>query len=216
MKKIKILCLFLLVFQFGFSQNKVEIFDPLINQFLNVRDFTISKDGKEAYFSIQSPSQEISQIVVIKKENGKWTEPQILPFCDENQYFEPFLSPNGKKLFFASNRPNSFKEKNFDIWFVERKNEKEKWSEPINLGTSVNSEMNEFYPSVSDSGNLYLTIDSPTGLGKDDIYMAKWNGTTYEKPQLLNENINSSGYEFNAFISPKEDFLIYTKYGEKD
>lgn len=59
-------------------------------------------------------------------------------------------------------------------------------------------------------------MDSKSGLGKDDIYFCQWNGIDYAKPVLLNSNINSEGYEFNAFISLDESFLIYTKYNAKD
>ena len=198
------------------AQEHVQVFDDLVHDFLNVRDFTISKEGDEAYFSIQSPSQEISQIVITKMKNGKWSQPEILPFCDENQYLEPFLSDDGRKLYFASNRPNSFSTQNFDVWFVERKSKKEKWSDPQNIGSPVNTELNEFYPTLTKKGNLYFTLDSPNGLGKDDIYFSEWNGKNYSVPQILSANINSSGYEFNAFVSPNEDLLIFTKHGEKD
>ncbi|MFN0289812.1 PD40 domain-containing protein [Pedobacter helvus] len=194
---------------------QVELFDENLSRFHNIRDFCITSNGNEAYFTIQSPSQELSQIVVIKKINDKWSEPQLLPFCDEYSYLEPFLSCNGNKLFFASNRP--FKDsvqvkKDFDIWYVERKNVNEKWSEPINLGSNVNSKSDEFYPSLSENNNLYFTKESSLGLGKDDLFFCRWDGNKYSAPELLNTNINSDGYEFNAFIAKDESFLLYTKY----
>ena len=57
---------------------------------------------------------------------------------------------------------------------------------------------------------------SPTGLGKDDIYFCKWDKGNYASPVLLSDSINSAGYEFNAFISKKEDFILFTKYNAKD
>lgn len=93
---------------------------------------------------------------------------------------------------------------------------KGKWSKPKNLGAPVNSNLDEFYPSVSKNNNLYFTMVSPAGYGKDDIYVSTWDGNKYEKPILLNKNINSDGYEFNAFISLDEDFLLFSKYNEDD
>lgn len=199
-----------------FSQ-EVELVNDALNAFQNVRDFCISAENKEAYFTIQSPNQEISQIICVK--NGNWQKPELVSFCDEYSYLEPFLSYDGKKLYFASNRPknDSVKTKNdYDIWFVERDNPKTKWSKPINLGNNVNSENDEFYPTLSANNNLYFTMDSKSGLGKDDIYYCVFNGKEYGKPVILNSNINSEGYEFNAFISTDETFLIYTKYNAKD
>ncbi len=200
------------------NENEVLQFDKILNQFHNVRDFCISSNGNEAFITLQSPNGKISQLATIKKKKNEWTEPKLLPFCDSNMYLEPFLSYTGNRLFFVSNRPLSdsiSRKKNFDIWYVDRNNSNEKWSEPKNIGNPINSELDEFYPSVSENNNLYFTMDSPNGLGKDDIYFCKWEVNKYLAPVLLNENINSNGYEFNAFISKKEDFLLFTKYNKK-
>lgn len=211
------LFIFLFITGFSFSQDSlvVTLFDKSLNQFLNVRDFCIDKNGQEAFFTIQSPDGSISQLASIRKSGKNWSEAELLSFCDENSYMEPFLSDDGLRLYFASNRPEKgAKEaaRNFDLWYVERKNETDPWSEPVNLGKSVNSENNEFYPTLSKNNNLYFTMDAKTGKGKDDIYFCEWNGKKYVSPILLNDNINSAGYEFNAFISSNEQFLIYTKY----
>lgn len=209
---------FLLISGLTSAQEEVTLFYKKLNQFLNVRDFCISENGNEAFFTIQSPDSKISQLAYLSKENKEWSEPVLMPFCDENMYMEPFLTYDGKRLFFVSDRPNNSStdgKKNFDIWYVERKNPKEKWSEPINLGSPVNSELDEFYPTLSENGNLYFTLDSPNGMGKDDIYFSQWNGKNYTAPVLLNDKVNSDGYEFNAFISKDESFLLYTKYNEE-
>ncbi|WP_452228899.1 hypothetical protein [Lacinutrix sp. MEBiC02404] len=203
---------------FGQKDNAIIPFDKKLGEFYNVRDFCISNTGKEAFFTIQSPDAQISQIVVVKKEKKEWSEPELVSFNDSFMYLEPFLSPKGNRLFFVSDRPldhTSNEKKDFDIWYVDRNNTKDKWSAPKNIGKPINSGFNEFYPSVSKNNNLYFTMESPNGLGKDDIYFSKWNGDGYEAPILLNENINSSGYEFNAFISREEEFIIYTKYKEE-
>jgi hypothetical protein len=202
------------------AQQKLEAqqFEPL-NQFLNVRDFSLSADGTEAFFTMQSPGQEISQLGSIKKENNQWLAPQLLPFSDEFMYMEPFLSANGNRLYFVSDRPLDDKtntKKDFDIWYVDRKNKFDPWSSPKNMGKPINTELDEFYPSVADNNNLYYTMVGPTGMGKDDIYFSQWENGSYLPPVLLDENINSSGYEFNAFVSKKEDFILFTKYNEKD
>mgnify|MGYP006197826911 CR=1 FL=1 len=126
---------------------------------------------------------------------------------------------DGKKLYFASDRPlkdGETKKKDFDIWYVERKSTKDKWSQPINLGAPVNTKNDEFYPCVTLNNNLYFTSDVVSSLGKDDIFVCKWNGKQYTEPENLGMNINSPGYEFNAFVSPNEEFIIYTCYGRPD
>ncbi len=210
---------FILLISNSIIAQKVEPFSESFDSFQNLRDFCISQNNDEAFFTIQSPNQDLSQIAFILKINGKWSQPTLLPFCDEYMYLEPFLSLDGRRLYFVSDRPltDSMKErKDFDIWYVQRNGVQDKWSEPINIGSNVNSKSDEFYPTLSENNNLYFTMESSLGLGKDDIYYCQWNGKEYSKPQLLNEHVNSSGYEFNAFISKDESFLIFTKYNTPD
>ncbi len=185
----------------------------------NVRDFTLSTSGEEAYLSIQSPNGEMSVIAKIVKVDTQWTSPEKASFSGKYHDLEPFLSPDNLSLYFASSRPKgstSKDEKDYDIWYVERKSLSEPWGPPINMGTSVNSDKNEFYPSIASNKNLYFTSDRSDSKGKDDIFFSAWNGETYDEPQSLSESINSEGYEFNAYISPSESFLIFSGYNRKD
>ncbi|MCX2679801.1 hypothetical protein OOZ15_07620 [Galbibacter sp. EGI 63066] len=209
---------FLQAFAFGQNKAQVKQFDTGLEPYINIRDFCMSQDKTEAYFSVQSPMQNVSQIAYIKKENGTWTEPQLMPFSDQFMYMEPFLHPNQNTLYFVSDRPLNEaknKKKDFDIWYVTRENKTAAWSKPVNMGAPINTESDEFYPTISEHNNLYLTKVAPDGMGKDDIYVCKWQNGTYLPPVLLSEHINSQGYEFNAFISKDESFLLYSKYNAK-
>ncbi|HRG60031.1 MAG TPA: hypothetical protein PK323_13840, partial [Bacteroidia bacterium] len=198
---------------------QVQLFSESLNQYQNIRDFCITESGDEAYFTVQSPNQDLSQIVSIKKNESTWGEPVLLPFCNQFMYLEPFLFNHDLELYFVSDRPladTSDTKKDFDIWVVKRKDKQSAWSKPVNLGRPVNSELDEFYPSLANNKNLYFTKEAPNGKGKDDIYFCKWNASNYEIPVLLSDSINTEGNEFNSFISKDESFLIFTKYNAKD
>jgi hypothetical protein len=142
-----------------------------------------------------------------------------MPFSGVFHDLEPFLTPNQLRLYFASNRPlqdTATIAKDYDIWFVERKTIEDSWSKPIHLDGAVNSEFDEFYPSLSQNQNLYFTSDRPDGLGKDDIYFCEWDGEGYGAPKRIEAGISTTGYEFNAFVAPNEDFLLFTKYNAAD
>ena len=210
-----------LISGFTFSQEQekpMPAFD-ILKKYQNVRDFTISTTQDEIYFTIQNPSEERAVIAVIKKKKKRWSEPEMTTFSGNYRNIEPFLTQDGLRLYFASNRPINdtiTKAKDYDIWYVERKDLKSKWSKPINIGAPVNSSKDEFYPCVTANGNLYFTSDAIKTLGKDDILVCKWDGKQYTEPENLGLNINSTGYEFNAFVSPSEDLIIYTCYGRPD
>jgi Tol biopolymer transport system component len=185
-----------------------------VSTFMNERDFAISNDGQEIYFTISGPRGSNQTIVYCRKEkSGKWALPEVVSFSGRHSDLEPAFSHDGNTLFFASNRPNGFEKKNFDIWKVSRT--RNGWGEPENLGKIINSAEDEFYPSVAENGNIYFTASYSGGPGKEDVYLAEFHGT-YRKPVALDSAINSRFYEFNAFVSSKENFIIFTSYGRPD
>jgi WD40-like Beta Propeller Repeat len=97
---------------------------------------------------------------------------------------------------------------------TERKNGK--WETPVNLGENVNSKEDEFYPSVGKTGNIYFTATREYGIGKEDIFVSRFENNKYSNAIPLDTNVNSTLYEFNAFVSPDESFIIFTAYGRKD
>ena len=211
----KLFLLFVTVF--GFSQETtkpVAAFD-FLKKYINVRDLALSSNQDELYFTVQNTNEEVSVIAYSKKVNKKWSEPKLMNFTGKFRDIEPFLSSDGLKLYFSSNRPlndSISKPKDYDIWYVERTTLKSEWSKPKNLGAPVNTTNNEFYPSLAKNGNIYFTSDGQKSLGKDDIFLSKWENNKYSEPTTLGLNINSTGYEFNAFVSPDERFLIFTGY----
>ncbi|MBC8375294.1 MAG: PD40 domain-containing protein [FCB group bacterium] len=191
--------------------------EDILQEYPSIRDLTLSKD--EAYFTAQSPMGEISAIMVSRKIRNKWRKPEIASFSGSFADLEPFLSVDGKRLYYASNRPltsDSTTVKDYDLWMVQRDDSKSKWSNPINLGAPVNTGHNEFYPSLTQDGNLYFTSDRPDSKGKDDIFFSARAGKDFTAPISLSDSINTSGYEFNAFIAPDESYLLFSGYNRED
>lgn len=132
------------------------------------------------------------------------------------QDIEPFFANEGQRLFFASNRPlqKDSAAADYNIWYSDR--EGEAWSEPIPLDENINTAGDEFYPSVAKNGNLYFTATKEEGIGREDIYIARFVGGKYQRAVVLDSTINSLYYEFNAYVSPDEDLLIFSSYGRPD
>ncbi|MGB5007486.1 MAG: hypothetical protein WBO39_11160 [Ferruginibacter sp.] len=225
MIRISFFILFLSIFSASAQQHiglnqppeVAEIFGKdFISTGISERDFALSPDGTELFYTIQSPQGIFQTIVYSKKDSkGNWSKPEVAPFAGRFSDLEPAFTADGKKLFFSSNRPLSGSEiKDFDIWVVEK--EKDKWGEPRNLGSPVNTKEDEFYPSITKTGNLYFTAAYKNGIGKEDIFMVKWENGKYGETVVLDTAVNSKMYEFNAFVSPDEDFIIFSSYGRKD
>ncbi len=181
------------------------------------RDLAISAAGNELYFTTQSLSGDLSVILVSRNQKGTWTTPEVAPFSGKYHDIEPALSADGRRLYFSSNRPkhaDSTAEGDYDIWYTDRNGSV--WQPPRRLEGPVNTEKDEFYPSLAHNGTLYFTANYADGAGGEDIYQSRWQDGQFQKPEALPEAVNSKGHEFNAFVDPQERFLIFTAYGRKE
>ncbi|MDX1907380.1 MAG: hypothetical protein SF053_10135 [Bacteroidia bacterium] len=190
----------------------------LATTFPAVRDFALSPDETEAYVSVQGHQGEISALVHLTWQRGQWAKPVVASFSGQYQDLEPFFSPDGLRLYFVSNRPETGTGPagDYDIWYVSRTRAGAAWGTPVRLPAPVNTDGDEFYPAVTTAGHLYLTRTGPGSLGEDDIFRCEWVGDRFLAPVSLSDSINSAGYEFNAYVAPDESFLIFTGYNRPD
>ena len=199
------------------NPEQLEVFgQDYISTPLQERDIAISSDGNQLIYTLGNYKQTIRSLVSIKKTGDKWGDKEILPFSGKFNDIEPFFTVDGTKLFFASNRPmdEDSTRSDYNIWYVEQENGK--WNAPIALDTLVNSTGDEFYPSVSANGNLYFTATRENGIGREDIFVSTFSKENYSVPIPLDSAINTKTYEFNAYISPDEDLLVFSSYGRAD
>jgi hypothetical protein len=168
-------------------------------------------DGKTLYFTKRTPRYQLWTILVSSLRQGHWSTPQVAEFSGQYGDFDPFISPDGSKLFFSSNRIGPGKAKNdFDIWIVDKT--QSGWSEPTSLGLPVNTESQEYYPSVSANGTLYFSSNREGGKGNGDIYRSRFINGKYSAPENLGDLINSKYFDGDPYIAPDESFLIFVSY----
>ncbi|MFC2151983.1 TolB family protein [Bacteroidota bacterium] len=180
------------------------------------RDIAIYPDGSEIYFCKNIGNFKFSTLFYVKLVNGIWTKPQIVEFATDPNYIfiEPHISPDGKKLYFASNKPIEGIEPGImNIWIADRIDDA--WGEPYSIGAPINTQSDQYFPSLTKSGTLYFTSeDSLTN--RESIYRSKLVDGVYQEPEKLPENVNMARARFNAFISPNEDYIIVPAFGMPD
>lgn len=141
----------------------------------------VTADGKTMYFASESfkngkfekdkPGQQTGFIYLFTatKQGNSWTNIQPVPFNGEKwSTGNPSISKDGKTLYFASNREGSMG--GTDIWKVEVKGNNT-YSEPVNLGPTVNTEGRENFPYITDDNKLFFASDGRKGFGALDIFM---------------------------------------------
>ncbi len=194
-----------------------ELFAPgIISTGMFTRDIAMTPDGGEIYFTAVLGRYRVTQILFTRCVEGTWTEPEVAPFSGNPDYMdaEPFVTPDGRRLLFLSTRPDSaggVPEGDQEIWVVDRFGEG--WSEPYNLGAPVNTRDPEFFPSVTNDGTVYFTKSE----GRNSyIFRSQMLDGKLSEPVKLPSQVNSTGMQYNAFISPDESYLIFSAVGRED
>ncbi len=186
---------------------------------------TFTPNGKTAYFSSSDeffPFTRQATIYVSHRVGGEWSAPTVASFSGQYSDIDPFLSPDGRRLYFSSVRPvDGVTRGDLDLWMVERT--ASGWSEPVRLGPEVNGPEDELYPSASASGTLYFASGPffPQPGKHWDIFSAERAGERFAPRQRLSDAVNTEqtgtpgeglqdAWEFNPEISVDGHVLLFT------
>ncbi|MFH1940644.1 MAG: hypothetical protein ABIL68_00970 [bacterium] len=193
-----------------------EVFAPgIVSTDVGEFNIVISPDGREIYFSRSSDSRPTA-IMVIKQENGKWSKPTIASFSGRWSDMDPSMSPDGNRIVFGSSRPSGkTNAEGCDIWIVERM-ASGNWSEPRNVGDSINTMKNENYPMLIRNGTLYFQSNGHGGMGGLDIFRSEFRDGQFCSPENLGDAINSTYNDFDAYIAPDESMMIFSSSNRLD
>ena len=176
----------------------------------------VSKEGDQGRLFIAPDGSEIiywerdtagrMRIISILNRGGAWSAPEALPFSEEYVNNEPCLSPDGKTLYFVSNRPLSGKgegEKLPDIWAVEKT--AGKWGEPKNLGEPVNRLDIAVQPFMAADGKLYFGGQQADRSARG-IYVSQFVGGAFSEPEMLDAGV--FGEASGPCVSPDDRVLV--------
>lgn len=194
-----------------FSQHKAQLFEPETISKNDVFGLTISPNGDEAFWVNSNGGRDTLTIMQSKKIKGQWQKPEAAPFSLNSSWknIDPMFSPDGKTLFFQSNRPVEGKpeRKGFDIYAV--KKTKAGWSEAYRLDDTINTDASESFASIAENGTVYFTKENPDGKGKLDIYMSKNINGKFQTHENIGLPINTSDRESNPYIDKDGKYIIY-------
>lgn len=193
------------------------LFAPgIINTGLPTRDIAMLPDGSEIYFTVMQPGFHRSAICWTRIERGRWTAPQVAPFATDGRWrtLEPCISPDGQRLFFASDRPGEGAGASpvpFGIWMAERQGTG--WTAPVRLPACVNEGGEAFFPSITRDGTLYFLRENGS---ERSLMRSRLEGGTYRSAEKLPPPLNLAPVQANPLVDPGERFLVIPMWGRKD
>jgi Tol biopolymer transport system component len=173
-----------------------------------VRGFgpTLTPDGQTLlYVARRNP-----ETILLSRWNGEgWDPPVVAPFSGRWPDQEPFVSPDGTRVYFASRRPvDDQGEENpeYDIWVVDRLGD-DTFGTPRRLGPEVNTAAYENYPAVTADGTLFFSRRTPDA--GTDLYQAAPDGDGFHVATPL-EELNSWGSDADPWVDPDGRRLIFS------
>ena len=121
------------------------------------------------------------------------------------------ISSDGNYIFFTSCSRNGGKGQ-CDIWLTSKKNNR--WYEPKNLQSPINTKYWESQPSISSDGRmLYFSSDRPGGYGGTDIWVSEFSNSGWSAPKNLGPTVNTSKDEQFPFIHSDNRTLYFSSNG---
>ena len=167
---------------------------------------SFTPDGSEVFWGGAFAS---TKIYFMKSIAGNWTSQETLQLPGMARLRDPFVSPDGRQLFFLSTDPipgaaTSGKE---NIWMVVK--DGEQWGSPQPLPEVINQMDLHWTMSVAKNGNLYFS-SGKDGIG--DIYVSAYVKGEYTQPVLLESPVNTPDQiEVTPNIAPDESYLLFSR-----
>lgn len=172
-----------------------------INNVYNDAAASLSPDGKTLFLYYEEGE---GDIYTSQLQGDEWTKPAPLNKNINTQAFwetSASLSADGKKLYFASNRPGGIGE--LDL-YVSELDSKGNWGKAVNLGPKINTPENEDSPFIHpDNVTLYFSSDGLPSLGNSDIFVSEFRNNVWQKPENLGWPINT--WEYDGFFTLSAD-----------
>lgn len=166
---------------------------------------TYSKDGNTVIYTEDNYREKSSdgvrklELMESHFKDGKWSDKVPFPLNNKDySVAHPSLSADGNTLYFASDMPGG--KGGVDLYKVTR-NPDGSWGKAENLGDKINTEGNEEFPFIHESGLFFFASDGRPGLGGLDIFATQIKDGQFSKVINPGVPLNSSKDDFTFALS---------------
>lgn len=173
----------------------------------------ISPDGQYLFYSAcnRPDGYGSCDLFAARREGSRWGEPQNLGPVVNTSYWEtqPSFASDGMSLYFVSNRPGG--QGSSDIW-LSRLGSDGNWSEPVNLGSTINTPESERGPFIHPDGQtLYFSSKGHTGMGEGDIFFSKkGQDGNWTEPVNIGFPLNTEADEVTFIVDNAGKYAYYS------
>jgi Tol biopolymer transport system component len=180
---------------------------PNVNSSTTDNEPDISADGLELYFSSGGDIWVATRTTTQEDWGPRVKLGPTVNSLGGN--YGPSISADGLELFFTSGRPGGYGDS--DLWVTTRETTQDEWGEPVNLGSEINTSVQDQSPSISADGLMLFFDRGPDGSSDWDLWVTKraTKSDPWGEPVNLGPAVNSSSWECAPSISVDGSTLVF-------
>lgn len=168
-------------------------------------------DGSALYFSSNRPypasgSDGDMNLWEVARNGGRWDEPLAVSDPVNSEANDMHASVTDTSIWLASNREGSLGRS--DIYRIDEN------GVAHHLGAPINDELSQpdLWVSADESWMILAITSHPDGHGGDDLYLSRFDGQAWSRPENLGPEVNTDEYEYGPTVSPDGEYLYFTSH----
>ena len=191
-------------------------YSKILNTNDNEGTITFSPDQKTVYYTRSILGDKRNYQLYRAKDaegNGQWLNEEKIHFSSDDYSVEnPYLSEDGKTLYFSSDMPGG--QGGYDLYSV-NVNKDNTIDNPVNLGGKVNTPNDERTPFIDEQGKyLYFASNGHNTMGGLDVFRARNVKGEFVRPLNLGTTINSPEDDYAFMLAnEKRGYVTSAKAG---
>jgi len=209
--------------KWNLAKNMGPVFNNADPNFLNAIS-SATPDGKSVVMLLGNKLNKNGKLVggvsISDNVNGTWSKPRGLEIENDYNFSEKsnyFLSNSRKSLLMSVEREDSRGGRDIYVSFM---NSDSTWTEPLNLGSVLNTAGDESAPFLAaDEVTMFFSSNGFSGYGLNDIYMSTRLDATWQnwsEPKNMGPQINSKGEDLFFNIPAESEYAYYSRGESED
>ncbi|WP_448100002.1 TolB family protein [Luteibacter jiangsuensis] len=191
----------------------------LVSTGLQETTAAVSPDGATLVFMRSDLAEKDDTLLVSRRRGGQWSTPEVAPFSGEWHDSEPTFSPDGRRLYFVSNRPphagnaplvtemGGHRFPGTNLWYAERAADG-RWGHPVHVEGALNDGAMIYNPTIAANGDVYFSAHRPDSGKFYQIYVSRQTPQGLAPPERVDLG-DIARNRMDPAIDPKQRFIVY-------
>jgi Tol biopolymer transport system component len=179
----------------------------------------VSPDGGTLVFMRSDLAEKDDTLLVSRRQAGQWSTPEVAAFSGEWHDSEPTFSPDGRRLYFVSNRPphtgdaplvaemGGHRFPGTNLWYVQR-DANGRWGSPVHVEGALNDGAMIYNPSIAANGDVYFSAHRADSGKFYQVYVARQTPQGLASPQRVDLG-DLARNRMDPAIDPSQRFIVF-------